>query len=158
MRLPLTYYRPTIVRPISYGRRTYYLKEPLYYNYLFLRVHQSLEPEMIQNLLPIRFVVFRPRGKRLEIGYIVEVPDEEVQRIRGRSHEISEDYCSRFKGRDFGEQHKGRDVVITGGAFAGSFGKITGPASAGQVWLDLKIFNRRTRCMIGVDSVELIKR
>jgi len=148
LRLPLDCYRPTIIKPRSDGSRVLYVTEPLYYNYLFVRLMRHCDVEEIQEVIPLRFVVLG--------DYQAEVSDFEVELIRSQARRLSEDYRLQFDGAEFGRRHKGDDVVITAGALAGMYAEIIGPASAGHVYVELKSW-QKLRCKLKGEHLELIR-
>lgn len=164
LRLPVDYYRPTIIRPRTVGKGIFYVRQPLYYNYFFLRPRVEMDIEELQELLPISFVMFRERrringnGHKCEVDYVAELPDDQVEAIRRYTQEISESYRARFEGDQFANANVGADVVLVEGAFAGHFGKIIGPASNGQIWIEIIIFDGRpTRFKVNIAYVELVQ-
>ncbi|MCK9568872.1 hypothetical protein M0R72_08025 [Candidatus Pacearchaeota archaeon] len=155
-KLTLDYYRPTVSVPVSIGDKIEWRQEPAFDHYLF--VSTRIPKTTIDLSLPtlIDYIDRLPLSPVIFGNWIANITDEKLAEIQKGIEGMNATSKLRANAGDFAAAYIDKTVMITSGAFGGTFGQVLGAAGAGMIAIEIALFDQATRCKVRMADVELV--
>jgi hypothetical protein len=155
-RLAVDLYRPTVVEPVSIGNHVEWRPVPAFEHYLFVSTRipkTGMELTLFQLIthvdqLPLSPVIFG--------NWIASITDKKLVEVRDLVEKMNVTSKLRGNAGDFAAAYIDKTVMITSGAFGGTFGQVIGAAGAGMISIEIALFDQLTKCRVKLTEVELV--